>query len=178
MIHRCDQCPGKESVAKYIMEIFTQHDTNDDETVVFKQWCHIEKISLETMQESVVEFSHRLSDQLDSLTTHHYISKAQAMYLKDLKNSLDTESCIILGDFSENFSVLVQDAVQGQHWDNTQATLHPFVVYHLQSEVMKSISLCVISDCMNHNTNTVHAFQTVVTDWLKPLLPELHRLLV
>ena len=31
--------------------------------------------------------------------------------------------------FAENYSFIVQDAVQGHHWNNSQATLHPFAVY-------------------------------------------------
>ena len=33
-------------------------------------------------------------------------------------------------DFSENYSFIVQDAVQGYHWNNSQVTLHPFVYYY------------------------------------------------
>ena len=43
---------------------------------------------------------------------------------------LDNETCIILIDFAENYSFLVQDAIQSFCWQNQQATLHPFAVYH------------------------------------------------
>ena len=43
---------------------------------------------------------------------------------------LDNETCIILIDFVENYSFLVQDAIQSFYWQNQQATLHPFEVYY------------------------------------------------
>ena len=36
---------------------------------------------------------------------------------------------IVLLDFAESYSFLVQDAVQGYNWENSQATLRPFSVY-------------------------------------------------
>ena len=32
-----------------------------------------------------------------------------------------------VADFSENYSFVLQDAAQGFHWNNAQATMHPFV---------------------------------------------------
>ena len=35
----------------------------------------------------------------------------------------------MIGDFSENYSFLIQNAIQNQHWNNNQCTIHPFVIY-------------------------------------------------
>ena len=67
---------------------------------------------------------------LYKLTEHHFIAKNQNQYLKSLKASLKPNECIIILDFAENFSFVVQDAAQAFHWNNTQATIYPFVVYH------------------------------------------------
>ena len=61
---------------------------------------------------------------------HHFLKVQQAAYLKEAKAILDNETCIILMDFAENYSFLVQDAIQSFFWQNQQATLHPFAVYH------------------------------------------------
>jgi hypothetical protein len=71
----------------------------------------------------------QIAEKLDRLTVHEYVSRHQSRYLTDLKGSMSTNECIILLDFNENYSFIVQDAAQGYHWDNTQATLHPFVAY-------------------------------------------------
>ena len=36
----------------------------------------------------------------------------------------------MLADFAENYSMGVQDAVQGWHWTKQQWTIHPFVLYY------------------------------------------------
>ena len=66
---------------------------------------------------------------MDKLTSHSYISRAQTSYYKMRKDNLDECSAIVLVDFAENYSFVVQDEVQGFHWNNLQATLHPIVLY-------------------------------------------------
>ena len=40
---------------------------------------------------------------------------------------------MVIGDFAQKYSLVIQDAVQGFHWNNDQATIHPFVVYYKQA---------------------------------------------
>ena len=47
---------------------------------------------------------------------------------------------MIMLDFTENYSFVVQDEVQGFHWNNTHATLHPYTTNQLGSF---SVLLCV-----------------------------------
>ncbi len=62
------------------------------------------------------------------MTRHIYTAKAQSSYMKSLKASMTPlEEIIVQGDFAENFSYVVQDEIQSFHWENKQATLHPFV---------------------------------------------------
>ena len=68
----------------------------------------------------------------------------------------------ILLDFAESYSFIVQDAIQGYHWNNSQATLHAIVVYNKKSGILCSKTYCLISDCLNHNTNAVHKFISAV----------------
>ena len=61
---------------------------------------------------------------------------------------------------------MVQDAAQGFHWDNSQCTVHPFVVYFkncLSSETEHN-TYCFLSPCTKHNTTTFYTF-------LKTLIP-------
>ena len=41
------------------------------------------------------------------------------------------ESSWSLQIFRKNYSFVLQDAAQGFHWNNSQATLHPFIAYYL-----------------------------------------------
>ena len=78
---------------------------------------------------------------------------------------------MITVDFSENYSFILQDAAQGFHWNNSQATLHPFVAYYLESGEIHHVSYVVISDCLHHDTVAVHLFQRYFIAFLKELLP-------
>lgn len=70
-------------------------------------------------------------------------------------------------DFAENYSFVVQDAAQGFHWENVQATLHPFVAYYVDSSANQQVvNFCVISDCMQHDTVAVHVFIKKLIEFL------------
>ena len=54
------------------------------------------------------------------------------------------------GDFANNYKFIVQDEIQGFHWDKTQCTLHPIMIYYKQGNDLFSYSLCYISDDITH----------------------------
>ena len=64
--------------------------------------------------------------------------------------------CMHLVDFAENYAFVVQDEVQGFHWNKSQCTLHPVVLYYKklnpdsQQLELKSHSLCFKSDDLDH----------------------------
>lgn len=64
-------------------------------------------------------------------------------------------------DFAENYSFILQDEIQGYHWNNGQATIHPFVIYFKKSgtQLAEHITFVIISDCLQHDTTSVHLFQ-------------------
>ena len=170
MLHECDNCPGKDAVVKYLAEQFMQADMDDDDIVHYKQWLHTDCTTLASLQLSVTEFIETACESLSKLHHHHFISNAQSAFLKSTKETLTPGTAIILMDFAENYSFVVQDAVQGDHWNNSQATLHPFAVYYTEGQELKCLSLCVVSDHLQHNANVVHAFLSAVLAHLKTVL--------
>ena len=74
-------------------------------------------------------------------------------------------------DFSENYSFVLQDAAQGFHWNNAQATIHPFVAYYVESGAVHHLSYMIISDCLHHDTLAVHLFQKHFIQFLRRYLP-------
>ena len=84
------------------------------------------------------------------------------------KENLSENGLIILLDFAENCSFIVPDAVQGFHWENSQATLHSFVAYFRSSiGNLKHTSIWVMSDCLKHDQTAVHCFLTKVITFMK-----------
>ena len=55
------------------------------------------------------------------------------------KTSLQPGKILVTVDLSENYSIL-QDDAQGFHWNNSQATLHPFVAYYVDSRELCHLS--------------------------------------
>lgn len=114
---------------------------------------------------------------LDNVKIHHYISKMQATYLRIWKSKLTNTEHLVLLDFSENYTFLVQDAPQPYHWVNEQATLQPFVVYCCPDSEVVVKSFVIISECTEHDAVAVSAFQTEVMTLLKQQLPHLRKIL-
>ena len=66
---------------------------------------------------------------LKKLQLHDFIAKHQVKFLAQKKESLMCGEVLVIADFSENYSFVVQDEVQSFHWNNLQATVHPFILF-------------------------------------------------
>ena len=106
------------------------------------------------------DFSTSLSKRIYKSTGHHYISKSLEIFLQNLKSDLLINEVIILLDFSDNFSFIIQGKSQGFHWKNAQCTVLPFVVYHQKSndDEITHKSFCFLSPNTKHNTSVVYTF--------------------
>lgn len=168
MLHRCEDCPGEDGLKEFLAETFK--DSDPEELIEFKQWIHTDRDTLDTKQLPAEDFIVELTSKIWNLSIHHYIAKHQSGHLKTIKENLKNGELVILMDFAENYSFIVQDAVQGFHWDNSQATLHPFVVYHKVEDELQSLSICIISDCLRHDTIAVHTYVTALIKYLKTII--------
>ena len=99
------------------------------------------------------------------LRWHDYYAKQQSLYLTLRKESLQDGEFVVVGDFSEN-SFGLQDAAQGFHWNNAQATLHPFFCYYKSGEKLEHIGFVIISDCLHHDIIAVHLYQKYLISFL------------
>ena len=75
----------------------------------------------------------------------------------------------MIGNFSENYSFLIQNAIQSQHWNKNQCTIHPFVIYGLEPDENGQPnfnSFVLISEFTNHYNVAVHTFQKKFINWL------------
>ena len=171
MLHHCDNCPGTSDLRAFIGERLAESHSVTD-TIQYRQWERTDRTSIESKELEFHDFIDELVESLRSLSSHHFIAQHQSQYCRDLKNSLRRDQCLIILDFAENYSFVVQDAVQGFHWNNAQATVHPFVVYHLNDdEVLTSLSIACISDHMDHDAVSVYGFLKVVLTHLRQKLP-------
>ena len=165
----CDVCPG---IVKFKEELITLLDENDVEQIVYKQWVSTDRSTLETYCASSEEFADTFCEKLELLRPHSFVASEQASFYAKCKSSLQPGEILVTADFSENYSFVLQDAAQGFHWNNSQATLHPFVAYFLDSGEVRHLSYVIISDCLHHDTVAVYLFQKWFIAFLKDHLPE------
>ena len=108
---------------------------------------------------TIEEYINLLNEKVFELCEHNSISKAQSDFLEYRKETVSQDEAITLLDFAENYLVIIQDAVQGFQWENSQAILHSFVVYYRNTNGnLDSQSLCVVSDHQKHNQSAVYSF--------------------
>ena len=123
----CLVCPGKEPLKDMLTKCFEENDVDE---VEFKQWVSTDRSKLETMVQPIDDFIDTFLEKLDNLRRHDFIAKQQSIFLNERKETLKEGEFLVIGDFSENFSFVVQDEAQSFHWNNSMATLHPFVYHH------------------------------------------------
>ena len=113
------------------------------------------------------KFADTLCEKLIMLRAHAFLAIQQSRFFKKCKQSLETSEVVVCANFSENYAFVLQDAAQGFHWNNSQCTIHPFVIYHKVSSSISYQSYVVISDCLNHDTTAVYLYQKGFITFLK-----------
>ena len=98
---------------KYLVELC--NEGNDDEYVTFKQWTTVDQAELITIRNN--NNLNILISKLDS-TAHCYFAQAHSHYLNIVKAELKSED-LVLGDLAENYKFVVQDEIQGFHWNTS-----------------------------------------------------------
>ena len=170
LVHRCSNCLKSNALLQDYM-FHTTGDFDDDDVIEFSQWTTADRSNLTHHTETVNESKNIVIEQLHILIAHSYISKCQSRYLKKLKSEIDSSAVLFLGDFAENYQFVIQDEVQGFHWNNSQCTLHPVVTYYQENDELKNISYCVISDDRKHDVALVYEVQKAILADLKCKLP-------
>ncbi|GBL94028.1 hypothetical protein AVEN_251751-1 [Araneus ventricosus] len=89
------------------------------------------------------------------------LHKAQNKYFSKTKDELIEGAAIILVNFSENYTCIMQDAIQSVHWKKEQVTILAYVK-GTANDKLKPIPMCVISDHLVHDTTTFWTFQKVI----------------
>ena len=167
-LNECNECPGISAIRDRLVN---KLDAKMIETITFKQWVSVDRCELETMTKSVDDFVEYFCEKVVTLLPHSFVATQQAAFCTHIKKSLKEGDFLVTADFSENYSFVIQDAIQGFHWNNSQATVHPFVAYHIKDDELCHVSYVVISECLQHNTVAVYSFQRCFIEYLKQRFP-------
>ncbi|XP_065094233.1 uncharacterized protein LOC135714793, partial [Ochlerotatus camptorhynchus] len=171
----CKICSGTQILATELMTILSNGHV---ESIQFKQWRQVERCIMDLVEMDTQEFIDTFLEKIFNLLPHNFIAEQQANYMKHVKSNLKATECIIIGDFSENYSFVVQDAVQGFHWANAQCTIHPCAIYFKDEESndLKFTSFIAIADFTKHNHIAVRLFLTHCLAFIKCKLPSLQQI--
>lgn len=163
-LKRCDKCPGISKLQNYLEEILLE---NEATSVTLKQWVNDPQCTLETIKKNIPDFIEYFCNQIEKLLIHDFICKEQSKYLKNMKETLQEGEFLWLLDFAENYAFVVQEAAQGFHWNNNQATIFTSVVYYRRGENLEHKNFIVTSDNLTHDTVTVKIYTKLIIDSLK-----------
>lgn len=162
--NKCKECPGTEQLAEMLKIKF---DDAMIDTIKFSRWISVDRSTLETLEMSADDFVDTLCCELKTLLLHDFIAKQQTSYHRKIKENLEEGEFVVDLDFAQNYAFVAQDASQGFHWNNDQATIHPFVIYYKSENGIVNKNLTIISDCLEHVTSSVYAFQRILVQYLK-----------
>jgi hypothetical protein len=123
------------------------------------------------------EFVTLLFAKIDKLKSHHFISKSQSRFSRELKSNFPLNQCLLQGDFTQNYSMLSQDSTQSSLVPPPpQCALHTFIAYINVYGKIISHSMCVFSNDMTHNTVAVHTFLKPVIKQIFLICPTLEKI--
>ena len=78
---------------------------------------------------SIEECLKVLQEKFESFLTHVFIKRQQSAYFEKMKSSLTDESICVQVDFSQNFRIDIQDAIQSSYDSNNSVSLFTCYVW-------------------------------------------------
>lgn len=176
VLRHCTKCPSSDSLKTFIKEKFEEWDPDDE--VTYSAWVTTDRTQQVHYTVTFEEYLETLIKHLELLIPHSFITKSQANYLKEYKVNLKSNQAVVLLDFSENYSYVLQNEAQGYHWTRNSCSLHPAVIYARadNGELVVS-SLCIVSDDLEHDVPFVYETQRVVVQYIKDKFPKVQELL-
>ena len=151
---RCEECPGRENLRDHL---YNSTEDCEDSQIMYQQWVGTERTTLSSDTTSLHNLIGNVVTSIDELTSHSYIAKAQSKYLKTRKENLDNTTVILLCDFAENFTFVIQDEYR--------------VIIGLRTRQQSILSLCItklmIRSCINHSVLYLTNY-TMIQQWSIP----------
>jgi hypothetical protein len=157
----CLECPGLDAQMELLDDIL-----KDVECVRFSQWLNEGRCHLEVLEYDKKDFIELFTQNLYALQPHRFLVQMQHAKFETMKSSLAAGEVMVLLDYAENYTFVLQNAVQSAYWNQHQATLHVAVCLYRDENELKQINYVVVSDNLDHDTKSVHLY-------LKLMMPKL-----
>jgi hypothetical protein len=158
-LRECENCPSPDLLKEKLLQLM---EKDEIETVTYRGWfkSRTKRYHLEKVSKPVEDFLELFMESLVKLLPHHFITKEQSKYYQFLKENLTEGQVLVVCDFAENYTCVMQNEIQGYHWTQEQITIHPFVAYYRhQNKDLQSVCYAAVTDHKKHITASFHAFQ-------------------
>ena len=173
MMQFCEECKGLKKFHQLTHEMLSVGGTETPGSssadkrstqITFEQWTK-EKCSDHDSTERLCkrQYTDTLSSviacietQLEYFLFHAFIKRQQAMWFENQKLYIKVGQLLVMMDFSENFTHVSQDEIQGAFFDQTSSTLFTIMLYYCEDGKVKSESFVIISDFKGYNNSKGH----------------------
>ena len=139
---------------------------NDIKQICYKQWISQPKKNLQKASVLTTTFIQNFTIFGKTFLTYSIIASQQAACYKNTKKNLQSNQCLLVCDFTENYAFIIQNAVLGFNWNNNQATIFPIVFYYNDNGSISRKTLVLISDCKKHDSVAVYIFIKAFNEFL------------
>ena len=174
-LRSCEECNSKN-----IIDFVAEHlDKHNIEHIKYCFWIISPRCEIINKEDNVNDFLENLQVQAEKFIVHKFTQvEQQTKFIRMRKESLVPQKELMCQmDFAENYSCVVQDAIQSHYFVRPQVTIHPFVIFYNDESTLKVLNFVVIADIKKHNTISVYAFQKKLLFLLKNKFPELEKII-
>ena len=157
----CVSCKGK------FQEVCACIPTDEqDKLVEYKRWARNENgLTVRNNEVSTVRDAVSEIECINGpLLTHCYIKSQQSAYFNTLMTEATDQNLLLQIDFSGNFVIRRQDAIQSDHWAGVPVTIYTAVTWTGQH----SKSIAVISDYLSHDKYATAVYNDKILDLILP----------
>lgn len=173
-LRSCDFCSSKNMI-DFVGGYLDQHNIDQ---IKYCFWVTSPRCEIISKEDDTSNFLDILETQLEKFVVHQFKVGQQIQFIRMKKEGLvPTKEVMCQLDFAENYSCIIQDAIQSHYFGRPQVTIHPFVVFYNDGSTIKVSNFIVIADIKKHNTVSVYAFQKKLINKLKEKFPDLEKII-
>ena len=171
----CSDC-GTEKISEHFESLIKELGTED---LKYNQWKNVKEIKsvkgtekvvmsvqLVTEVKKVSAVVEDLKEKVKDLSAHLFRAKWQQHTFAEIKEHMPPKSVVMVLDFAENYTCMMQNEAQSHHWAVGQVTIHPVVAYVNNSDSSRQFtnieSFVFITDDRKHDSAAVQTFSEIV----------------
>jgi hypothetical protein len=103
-LNKCTQCLEQDVLQEDLQGVL---ECNMTDAIIYNQFLTTDRCSLDTITSTSDEFVEKFVSSLKKLKVPDFVAHQQFSFFKETKSSLQDGEVIVLGHFSENYSLII-----------------------------------------------------------------------